>query len=103
MSCPDEYKYNPHSSTCYRRFKIKKSWHEAKKHCEDEGEYFATLETLESVKWLTDAINATEGKLYILLLSHNTCYIGSDAAFLFVCSRYTSKLLFTKDFSVFVY
>ena len=41
--------------------KITKNWNDAKTHCEDEGEYFATLETLESAKWFTDTIHANTG------------------------------------------
>ena len=41
--------------------KIEKNWDDAKTYCEDEGEYFATLETLESAKWFTDTIKATPG------------------------------------------
>ena len=41
--------------------KIFKNWDDAKTYCEDEGEYFATLETLESAKWFTDTVYATAG------------------------------------------
>ena len=41
--------------------KIEKNWNNAKTYCEDEGEYFATLETLESAKWFTDTIYDTAG------------------------------------------
>ena len=41
--------------------KINKNWTDAKTYCEDEGEYLATFETLESAKWFTDAVKANSG------------------------------------------
>ena len=47
---------------------ITKNWNDAKTYCEQEGEYLATLETLESAKWLTDTINANAGNHKMLTL-----------------------------------
>ena len=99
MSCSDEYKFNPHSSTCYRIVKIKKNWDDAKTYCENEGEYFATFETLESVRWLTDTINATAG-------SYKVCFYPTtvDACRVWGCIFYLCVVdsQIAKDISVWI-
>ena len=40
---------------------IKKNWTDSKTYCEEQGEYLATFETLESARWITDTINVTAG------------------------------------------
>ena len=40
---------------------IEKNWYDAKTYCEDDGEYIATFETLESINWLIHTIHANTG------------------------------------------
>ena len=48
---------------------ITKNWNDAKVHCEEEGEYFATFESLESARWLTETILANPGTCIAAILN----------------------------------
>ena len=64
MTCSSGYEYNPYSNTCFNLVRLEKSWPDAKKHCEDQGEYLATLPTLESSYWLINMLKTHPGKYF---------------------------------------
>ena len=68
-TCPGGYEYNPYSNTCFNLVRLEKSWPDAKKHCEDQGEYLATLPTLESSYWLINMLKTHPGKYFNPFLS----------------------------------
>ena len=58
---------------------IEKNWYDAKTYCEDDGEYIATFETLESINWLIHTIHATPGNhncfyFYLIFLVIDDCF-----------------------------
>ena len=50
-SCSSGYLLNPFSNTCFGTG-IRTSWTQAKRYCEDKGEFLATPHSLESASWL---------------------------------------------------
>ena len=52
LSCGSGYYLNPFSNTCFGARSTGRNWTEAKKYCEDKGEFLATPHSLESASWL---------------------------------------------------
>ena len=50
-SCRSGYYLNPFSNTCFGASGVR-NWTEAKRYCEDKGEFLATPHSLESASWL---------------------------------------------------
>ena len=51
-SCGSGYYLNPFSNTCFGASSTGRNWTEAKKYCEDKGEFLAAPHSLESASWL---------------------------------------------------
>ena len=52
ITCASGYKLNPYRGTCTRFVRAALSWFDARKSCENSGEYLATFDTLESASWV---------------------------------------------------
>ena len=51
-SCGSGYYLNPFSNTCFGASSTGRIWTEAKKYCEDKGEFLGAPHSLESASWL---------------------------------------------------
>lgn len=60
--CPPEYVLNPFSQTCLRIVTEKENWEGAAGVCDEDDEYLAVFDTVESIEWFKNLRHTNQSK-----------------------------------------